>query len=139
MDENKSVFRKKTLDRISSPEQLTDYLKVTNPGVWIVLIIVVLLLGSLLAWSFVGRLETTAPVKVVVENHNAEVISIEGTEMTEGMTLRVSDQDAVIVSAKTDDYGRSIGVAEVMMPDGTYDGNVVTETIRPLDFLLESR
>ena len=28
-----SVFRKKTLDRISSPEQLTDYLHVTNPGI----------------------------------------------------------------------------------------------------------
>lgn len=33
MEETKqTVFRKKTMDRISSPEQLTDYLRVTNPG-----------------------------------------------------------------------------------------------------------
>ncbi len=29
-----SLFRKETMDRISSPEDLTDYLKVTNPGIW---------------------------------------------------------------------------------------------------------
>ena len=33
--ENGTLFRQKTLDRISSPEQLTDYLRITNPGIWI--------------------------------------------------------------------------------------------------------
>ena len=40
--EPKSVFRKQTLDRISSPEQLTDYLRVTNPGIWVVLAAVII-------------------------------------------------------------------------------------------------
>lgn len=26
------IFRKKSLDRISSPEQLNDYIRVANPG-----------------------------------------------------------------------------------------------------------
>ncbi len=30
------IFRKKSLDKLSSPEQLNDYIKVTNPGVWII-------------------------------------------------------------------------------------------------------
>lgn len=34
------MFRKEALERISSPEQLTDYLHVTNPGVWAVLVAV---------------------------------------------------------------------------------------------------
>ena len=34
-----SLFRKKAMDRISSPEDLTSYLKVTNPGVWSVLLL----------------------------------------------------------------------------------------------------
>ena len=42
-----NIFRKKTLDRISSPEQLTDYLRVTNPGIWLVLATVVLLLAGI--------------------------------------------------------------------------------------------
>ena len=37
-NEKKSIFRQKALDRINSPEQLTDYLRVTNPGIWLVLI-----------------------------------------------------------------------------------------------------
>ena len=61
MSENKqTVFRQKTLERISSPEQLTDYLRVTNPGIWAVLAAVILLLAGLFAWSTVGTLETTA-------------------------------------------------------------------------------
>ena len=31
--ENK-LFRQKSIDRVSSPEQLQDYMRVTNPGVW---------------------------------------------------------------------------------------------------------
>ena len=42
MSENQqTVFRQKTLERISSPEQLTDYLRVTNPGIWAVLAAVI--------------------------------------------------------------------------------------------------
>ena len=43
MDEKQkpTIFRKETLERVSSPEQLSDYLRVTNPGIWIVLAAVV--------------------------------------------------------------------------------------------------
>ena len=37
------IFRKESLDQISSPEQLNDYLRVTNPAVWLVLTAVILL------------------------------------------------------------------------------------------------
>ena len=48
MTENEStVFRKMALERISSPEQLTDYLCVTNPGIWVLLAVAFLLLGAL--------------------------------------------------------------------------------------------
>lgn len=48
MTENEpTVFRKKALERMSSPEQLTDYLCVTNPGIWVLLAAVILLLGAL--------------------------------------------------------------------------------------------
>ena len=55
-----SFFRQKSLKRISSPEQLTDYLHVTNPGIWIFLAAVVVLLAGIFVWSTVGTLETTA-------------------------------------------------------------------------------
>lgn len=39
------LYREKVLKKISTPEQLTDCLRVTNPSVWIILAAVVLLLA----------------------------------------------------------------------------------------------
>ena len=139
MAENQTVFRKKTLDRISSPEQLTDYLRVTNPGIWVILAAVILLLAGIFAWSMVGTLETTAEVKVVVADHTAQVVTLGAETLADGMPLRVGGQEVRIALAETDEYGRSVGTAEVNLPDGTYDGTVVTESVHPISFLLESR
>ncbi len=139
MDENKTVFRKKTLDRIASPEQLTDYLRVTNPGIWAVLVVVILLLAGVFAWAAVGTLETTAAATVIVEDHVAQIVPAGAEALSAGMTLRIAGQEYTVASAETDDYGRVTGTAEAALPDGTYDAVVVVERTRPLDFLLTSR
>lgn len=138
-DNTGTVFRKKTLERIASPEQLTDYLRVTNPGIWAVLLSVILLLAGLLAWSMVGTLETKTEVRVVVSGHTAQVTAPGPETLSEGMPLRVGGQESRIAYSRTDEYGRSVGTAEVNLPDGTYDGTVVTEAVHPISFLLESR
>jgi len=134
-----TVFRKKTLDRIASPEQLTDYLRVTNPGIWVILVAVILLLAGVFAWSMVGTLETKAEVKVVVSDHTAQVIALGPETLAEGMPLRVGGQDCIIACTGEDEYGRLTGTAEVTLPDGTYEGSVVVEAVHPISFLLESR
>ena len=50
------IFRKESLDQISSPEQLNDYLRVTNPAVWLVLTAVILLLAGMLLWASVASI-----------------------------------------------------------------------------------
>lgn len=40
----KDLYRKSTLEKFSSPEQLDRYLRVTSPGIWTVLLAVILLL-----------------------------------------------------------------------------------------------
>ena len=139
MDENKTVFRKKTLDRISSPEQLTSYLRVTNPGIWALLAAVILLLAGIFAWAAVGTLETGVSAAVIVEDHTAQVVPVGAETLSPGMPLRVAGQETVIAAANADAYGRSVGTAVLELPDGTYDGTVVVEQTRPLDFLLTSR
>ena len=52
-----SVFRQKSMERVSSPEQLNDYIRVTTPSVWLVLLALVILLVGMLAWSIFGRVE----------------------------------------------------------------------------------
>ena len=140
MEENRQdVFRRETLDRISSPEQLTDHLRVTSPGIWVVLSAVILMLAGFFIWASVGTLETTAPVTVVVEDHAAQVVSPGAEELEQGMPLRAAGQDGFIASVYSDEFGRQIGIAQVSLPDGRYEGTVVTEKIRPIDFLLTSR
>ena len=50
------IFREKSLERISEPEQLHDYIRVTSPGIWLVLLAVVVLLAGVFVWGVFGRL-----------------------------------------------------------------------------------
>ena len=58
--EKANVSRQKTRDRISSPDQLTDYLRVTNPGIWVLLASIVLFLAGVFVWFTIGTLEPLA-------------------------------------------------------------------------------
>ena len=143
MTENREspLFRKKAMNRISSPEDLTSYLRVTSPGMWIILAAVIALLAGLFTWSAVGILETTVDAPAIVQNHTAQIAaSGQGAdELQAGMPLRISSQEFVIASVDFDEYGRATARAEVSLPDGTYDAKIVVEQTKPIEFLLESR
>ena len=140
-DNNQTLFRKKAMNRISSPEDLTGYLRVTSPGMWIILAAVIVLLAGLFAWSAVGTLETTVDATAIVHSHTAQIVaSGQGAdELEAGMPLRIASQEFVIASVDYDEYGRATAHAEVPLPDGIYDAAVVVDQTRPIEFLLESR
>ena len=54
---NQQLFRKKSVDKVSSPEQLNEYIRVANPGVWMVLAAIVILLAGVVVWGFIGHLD----------------------------------------------------------------------------------
>ena len=51
-----TIFRQKSIDKVSSPEKLDDYIKVTTPSVWITLAAVILLIVGALIWGIFGEL-----------------------------------------------------------------------------------
>ena len=63
------IFRQKSMERVSSPEALNDYIRVTTPSVWLVLLAIVILLVGMLAWSALGTVEKHAPDGGVEEVH----------------------------------------------------------------------
>ena len=138
-DNKQTIFQEEALRRISSPEKLTDYLRVTNPGIWIVLAAIILLMAGVFVWASVGTLDTEADAKVFVEDHTARVIVDGSEELKSGMPLMVSGKEFSIAYVEADEYGRSVGIAEISLPDGTYTGEVIVDSMRPIDFLLESR
>ena len=140
MAETKSkIFRQKSLDRISSPEQLTDYFKVTNPGVWLILGAVVFLLAGLLVWASVGKLDTVVDASVTVENGTAVVMPISNStdDLEKGMTVLIAGKEYPVIEVRKDYYGRPSALIKTDMPDGNYDGQIVTESISPISFLLK--
>ena len=133
----KTIFSQQALDRINAPEQLHDYMKVTNPGIWIILAAVILLLGGMFAWASVGKLETTASALAVVENGTAKVIvtEVNAVAVTSVMSVRINSRDYDIATVERDEYGRSVAVVPVTLPDGSYDAKIITETLSPIAFL----
>ncbi|MDD3363799.1 MAG: biotin/lipoyl-binding protein, partial [Syntrophomonas sp.] len=51
-----SLFRKSSLERISSPERLNEYIKITNPGIWSILLACITLLIAVGFWGFYGNI-----------------------------------------------------------------------------------
>ena len=75
-ESNESIFRKKSIDKISSPEQLHDYIKVSSPGAWFILIAIIILLFGAIFWGIFGKItinvenneqKTIAPIKLLIE------------------------------------------------------------------------
>lgn len=53
------IFRAKSLERLSTPEQLDDYIRVSSPTMWLLLIAIIVLLAGVCVWGIFGHLETT--------------------------------------------------------------------------------
>ncbi len=59
------------LQRINSPEQIDDYIRITTPGMWLLVAAMILLLVGFIIWGFAARLEvreTTPDGKVTTES-----------------------------------------------------------------------
>ena len=72
---NNAIFRQKSIDKVSSPEKLDDYIRVTTPGVWITITAIVILLVGTIVWGTFGELtihnsdgttETVAPISFII-------------------------------------------------------------------------
>lgn len=137
-----TIFRKKTIDRISSPEQLTDYLKVTNPSIWIILSAVILIIIGFLAWASVGTLKTTVASKAVVVDKKASIVPLvtnDNHEIEAGMKVEIAGSEYIISSVEMDEFGRQTACVPVDLSDGKYNSEIVVEEIHPISFLFEGR
>ena len=80
------IFRKKSLDRISSPEQLNDYIRVANPGIWMILAAVIILLAGVCVW---GIFEI--PVKLKEEQLESAAFAVDESVYTATIHTGLAD------------------------------------------------
>lgn len=45
-------------ERIKSPEQLDNYIRVTSPGAWLILSSIIIVISGFVFWIFTGEIET---------------------------------------------------------------------------------
>ena len=67
MDDKQNIFRKSNLERMSSPEKLNDYIRVSNPSVWIILGAIAIMLIAVVIWGIVYELpEGIRPIDFLI-------------------------------------------------------------------------
>lgn len=155
-----SVFRQKSMERITSPEQMNDYIRVSNPSVWMLLAAVIVLLIGVCVWGAFGHLDTVVQTGGVCEDGRLTVYLSESdfAKLDGEAILSVGEAEYAVVSdaagtptrldEHTDPYllhliGLSAGdwvhalSAEAPdLKDGVYTVSVIIERVRPLDFVL---
>lgn len=134
-----NVFREESLEKISAPEQITDYLRITNPSTWLIIFALILLFVAVIIWGSVGKLETVTNVTAVVNGGKASITIIDTSkgQVKTGMPLRIGSEEYIISSVISDEYGKIIASAPVHISDGVYNADIVIESISPIDFLFE--
>ncbi len=131
-------FREKSIERISSPEQLYDYLHVTTPAVWVVLLAIILLLAGFLFWCSVTAVESYAVGSAVARSGILTVTFDDETSaenIEAGMNVQVGEYETPILSVGEDPEGNTIAIASISMPDGLYDVRVGYKTTQIVDLL----
>lgn len=153
-----NLFREKSLKRISSPEQLNDYIRVSNPSVWLLLIAVLLLLAGVCVWGITGSLDTVVSAAAIAENGDvtAYIPQDAASRVQAGMdvsigenagrVLEISDQPLRLGEDFSEaalrmgglNAGEWVYAAALDVPcnDGVYTAEIVTERVSPISFVL---
>ena len=125
--------------RLSSPEQLNDYLRVTNPRIWMVLSAIVLLLAGLLVWSAFATFETYAPGTAQAANGEL-IVTFSDQDRAKvvkaGMDIEVGDVTTSVIAVGTDEDGDIVASAQADIPDGSYEARVRYDTTQVISMLL---
>lgn len=154
------LFREKSLEAVESPESLNDYLRVTSPGVWLVLAAVICLLVGAILWGIFGHIRTTTQVAVSVEGgktvcyvpyNQVDGVLAHGRLVLDGREYPLDtsgEYEMLVVSENTSlrvlrAGGFSVGDPVVLVPadtdleDGIYAGTAVKEDLQPISLLLQ--
>ncbi|MBQ3276112.1 MAG: hypothetical protein IJH47_03520 [Oscillospiraceae bacterium] len=136
--EQSSLFRKESMERIQSPEQLNDYMRVTNPAMWTVLIAVILLLAGMLIWSATAQIDSYASGTAQVQDGTMVVVFDDARQagnVEAGMTVTVGDTSSVISGVGTAEDGAVFAVADTALTDGSYSARVTFRQTQVLQLL----
>lgn len=154
-----SIFREKSIDRINSPEKFDEYVKVSNPGVWMLMAAMLISLVAVIIWAVSCVLNTTIPAAVVAQSGNVVAYIMEdnadivkpGQEIVlhDGSVLKVKWVDSSFFFLDIDKMPKILHAlgreedtwacrleVEGTLPDGAYSADVIVDTVKPATFVM---
>ncbi len=155
---SKQIFRENNLKRVSSPEQMDDYIRVSNPKVWLALAAIVVLLLGACVWGIFGRIETTVDTAAVADKEGFVVCYLKESDVQlvePGMEVRIKndvytiseiEKDPIKVTEDMDEYIIHVGgmkegewvhaaILDGSAPEGVYQAEIVVERIALMSFV----
>ena len=155
---SKPLFRQKSLDKLTSPEQMGDYIRVSNPSVWLLLAAIIALLIGVCVWGVFGRLDTTLQTAGVCKNgqlvfyiREADVgklskktlVSVNGNDYA---VSEIADTPIPLdesfdpyllhrLELSEGDWVYAVKADTPEVKDGICSVEVITESVRPIDFV----
>ncbi len=153
-----NLFREKSLQRISSPEQLNAYIRVSTPSVWLLLAAIVLLLSGVCVWGVFGRMETTLSAAALAGNEGvtAYVRADDMEKIKIGAKAAIGSAEGSVVSVSAEpvrvdetftEYMRHLGglqtgewvyaaALDIDCADGVHAVQIVIDSVPPMSFVL---
>lgn len=154
-----NIFRKSSLERITSPEQLNEYIRISKPGIWIILAALLVLTLALFAWGVFGNIPDT--INATGEATGGKLVCYLSPEDAEGvqagMEVRIGDVSGRIanVSDTPLSYNEAAALCEndytmdalqlsnwnimltidAAVQDGLHQVTIITENVKPISFL----
>jgi HlyD family secretion protein len=121
MNVDTSIFRKASLERLSSPEQLDTIMQITGAKRWLALGGVFLILGVVLIWGFTGMIDTKVSGSgVIVRAGTVLNVVASGSGLVTSINVNLGDRvKAAEVVAKVSDpqISENIRLARLALQD----------------------
>lgn len=119
MAKSSKIFRKVSLERLSSPEQLDQLMRVTNPRGWLALAAFWLLIFVALGWGILGSVPTNAHGEgILIRRGGVSDVVTAGSGQVEEILVEVGDtieQGQVVARIRQQGIERQIGDNEARL------------------------
>lgn len=158
-NETKQLFRDKSLEKAESPENINSYIRVISPGVWAVIVAIIIAAVGLLVWAVFGTVDSKANSEFRAEESGKAIIYVNESEIsgiTKGSLLMINgvkgkvtriSKEPKLAGDVMDGYLMHInGInsdtwvyevhTNITVDTGINSAEFIKETISPISFIL---
>ena len=139
---NNAIFREKSIQKVQSPDNLNEYIRVSNPGIWILMVSIAFLLVGLCIWGCFGQLHTQVQGQARCENGVVSFLLPENNAagVQPGMTAQLGGQTGGELSLHLGGDGEKVTLSRnnrILWEGEAPDGDGPAQGLRLLSELKE--